>query len=141
MERHDGGQTLLTALLCGADPTTVAQHRPLWMSLELRRVRHLWKRETRVCGLGGVYLEVTLTFWRGAHNSRLVSMATVSSDKGPAPAVTQPVFVSAATQALVVEESGAGAELGVFERRADVAVGTKGSHDAAGATAALGSPT
>lgn len=82
----------------------------------------------QVCRLGGAYLEVTLTFWRGAHNSRLVAMATVSSDKGPAPAATQPVFVSAATQALIVEESGAGAELGVFERRADVAVGTKEGH-------------
>lgn len=79
----------------------------------------------QVCGRGGVYLEVTLTFWRGAHDRRLVSMATVSSDEGPAPAVAQPVFISAATQALVVEESGAGAEGGVFERRADVAVGTK----------------
>lgn len=52
-------------------------------------------------------------------------MATVSSDKGPAPAVTQPVFISAATQALIVEEPGAGAELGVPERCADVTVGTK----------------
>lgn len=87
----------------------------------------------QVCRLGGVYLEVTLTFWWGARNSRLVSMATVSSAKGPAPAVTQPVFISAATQALIVEESGAGAELGVFERRADVAVGTKEGGVCAGA--------
>lgn len=43
-------------------------------------------------------------------------MATVSGDKGPAPAITQPVFITAATQALVVEESGAGAELGAPQR-------------------------
>lgn len=62
------------------------------------------------------HLEVTLTFWWCAHNSRLVSMATVSGDKGPAPAITQPVFITAATQALIVEESGAGAELGAPQR-------------------------
>lgn len=43
-------------------------------------------------------------------------MATVSGDKGPAPAITQPVFITAATQALVVEEPGAGAELGALQR-------------------------
>lgn len=52
-------------------------------------------------------------------------MATVSSDKGPAPAITQPVLITAATQALIVEEPGAGAELGALERGADVAVETE----------------
>lgn len=62
------------------------------------------------------HVEVTLTFWWCAHNGRLVSMATVSGDKGPAPAITQPVFITPATQALIVEESRAGAELGAPQR-------------------------
>lgn len=49
-------------------------------------------------------------------------MATVAGDERPAPALAQAVLVAAATEALVVEEAGAGAELRVAQRRADVAV-------------------
>ena len=66
--------------------------------------------------------KVTLTFWRRTHHCRLVSMATVTGDERPAPALAQAVLVSTATQALVVEEAGARAELRVLQRRADVAV-------------------
>lgn len=43
-------------------------------------------------------------------------MATVTSDERPAPALTQSVLVTTATQALVVEEAGARAELRVLQR-------------------------
>lgn len=38
-------------------------------------------------------------------------MATVTSDERPAPALPQAVLVAAATQPLIVEDAGAGAEL------------------------------
>lgn len=72
-------------------------------------------------------LEVTLTFWWCTHHCCLVSMATITSDKRPAPALTQGVLITAATQSLVVEEAGAWAELWVLQRRANVAVGNKHS--------------
>lgn len=68
--------------------------------------------------------EVTLTFRRRAHHCRLVSMATVSGDERPAPALAHTVLVATATQALVVEEARAGAELRVLQGRADLTVGT-----------------
>lgn len=49
-------------------------------------------------------------------------MATVTGDERPAPALTQSVLVTAATQTLVVEEAGAGAKLRVLQRRANVPV-------------------
>lgn len=61
-------------------------------------------------------VEVILTFRRRTHHCCLVSMATVTSDERPAPAVTQSVLVTTATQALVVEEAGARAELRVLQR-------------------------
>ena len=64
--------------------------------------------------------EVSLTFWWSTHHCCLVSMATVTSDKHSAPALTQGVLVTATTQALIVEEAGSGAELGVLQRRANV---------------------
>lgn len=68
--------------------------------------------------------KVTLTFWRRAHHCRLVSMATVTGDERPAPALPQAVLVAAATQPLIVEDAGAGAELRVPQSRSDVAVET-----------------
>lgn len=68
--------------------------------------------------------EVTLTFRRRAHHCRLVSMATVAGDERPAPALAHTVLVATATQALVVEEARAGAELRVLQGRADLTVGT-----------------
>lgn len=47
-------------------------------------------------------------------------MATVTGDEGPALAPTESVLVSAATQALVVEEARARAELRLPQRRANV---------------------
>lgn len=67
-------------------------------------------------------LEVTLTFWWRTHHCCLVSMATVTSDERPAPAVTQTVLITTATQALIVEEAGAGAKLRVLQRCANVTV-------------------
>lgn len=49
-------------------------------------------------------------------------MATVTSDERPAPAVTQTVLITTATQALIVEEAGAGAKLRVLQRCANVTV-------------------
>jgi len=66
-------------------------------------------------------LEVTLTFWWRTHHCCLVSMATVTGDERPAPALTQGLFVTAATQTLVVEEARAGAKLGVLQCGANVA--------------------
>lgn len=68
-------------------------------------------------------VEVRLTFRRRAHHCCLVSMATVTGDERPAPALTQAVLVTTATQALVVEEAGARAELRVLQRRANVTDG------------------
>lgn len=65
-------------------------------------------------------VKVTLTFRRRAHHCCLVSMATVTSDKRPAPALAQTVFISTATQALIMEEAGAGAKLRVLQRCANV---------------------
>lgn len=42
-------------------------------------------------------VEVTLTFWWCAHHCCFVSMATVTSDEHPAPALTQGVLITAAT--------------------------------------------
>lgn len=80
---------------------------------------------SQVCG-GNVrgLTEVTLTFRRRAHHCRLVSMATVAGDERPAPALAHTVLVATATQALVVEEARAGAELRVLQGRADLTVGT-----------------
>lgn len=52
-------------------------------------------------------------------------MATVSRDERPAPALAQAALVAPATQALVVEEAGTGAELRVLQGRADVAAETE----------------
>ncbi len=72
-------------------------------------------------------VEVTLTFrWR-THHCRLVSMATVTSDERPAPALTQTVLIATATEALIVEEAWARAELRVLQRCADVTVRTEKS--------------
>lgn len=46
-------------------------------------------------------------------------MATVSGDERPAPALPQTVLVATATQPLVVEDAGAGAELRVAQSRSD----------------------
>lgn len=51
-------------------------------------------------------------------------MATVTGDERPAPALPQTVLVAAATQPLIVEDAGAGAELRVPQSRSDVSVGT-----------------
>lgn len=60
---------------------------------------------SQVCVWGGILVKVTLTFGRRAHHCRLVSMATVTSDERPAPALAQTVLITTATQALVVEEA------------------------------------
>lgn len=65
-------------------------------------------------------VEVTLTFRRRAHHRRLVSMATVPGDERPASAIAQGVFVSVATQSLIVEEAGARAKLGVLQCSSNV---------------------
>lgn len=70
-------------------------------------------------------VDVSLTFrWR-THRRCLVSVATVAGDERPALAFTDGVLVPAATQALVVEEAGAGAELRLLQCRADVTVRNK----------------
>lgn len=71
-------------------------------------------------------VKVTLTFRRRAHHCCLVSMATVTSDKRPAPALAQTVLIATATQALIMEEAGAGAKLRVLQRCADVTGKTRG---------------
>lgn len=71
-------------------------------------------------------VKVTLTFRRRAHHCCLVPMATVTSDKRPAPAFAQTVLIATATQALIMEEAGAGAKLRVLQRCADVTGKTRG---------------
>lgn len=78
--------------------------------------------------------KVTLTFWRRAHHCRLVSMATVTGDEHPAPALPQAVLVAAATEPLIVEDTGARAELRVPQSRSDVAVETNKQRAAATAS-------
>lgn len=48
-------------------------------------------------------------------------MATVSGDESPAPALPQTILVATATQSLIVEDAGAGAELRAVESCSDVA--------------------
>lgn len=69
-------------------------------------------------------VKVTLTFRRSTHHCRLVAMATVTGDEHPASALTQTVLIATATQALVMEEAGARAELRVLQCCANVAVET-----------------
>lgn len=59
-------------------------------------------------------------------------MATVAGDERPAPALPQAVLVTAATQPLIVEDAGAGAELRVPQSRSDVAVETNKQTDSGG---------
>lgn len=71
-------------------------------------------------------LKPILTFRLHTHNPCFIAVVTIPRDKLPDPAFQQGVLVAVAAKALIVEESGAGAKVGVLQCRADLPVDETG---------------